>query len=73
MMPTRTTVEPFVDPNNLTNQLATILRDSFDIEPKGWGAFTKSHTLISTTNSLTLEAIESLSFLSLVGRMVKPH
>jgi hypothetical protein len=29
--------------------------------------------MISTTNSLTLEAIESLSFLSLVGRMVKPH
>jgi hypothetical protein len=30
-------VEPGVDPNNLTNQLATILRESFDIEPKGRG------------------------------------
>jgi hypothetical protein len=26
-----------VDPNNLTNQLATILRESFSIEPKGQG------------------------------------
>jgi hypothetical protein len=31
----RVTVEPDVDPNNLTNQLATILRKSFSIEPKG--------------------------------------
>jgi hypothetical protein len=28
------TTEPGVDPNNLTNQLATILRESFEIEPK---------------------------------------
>jgi hypothetical protein len=28
-------VELDVDPNNLTNQLATILRESFGIEPKG--------------------------------------
>jgi hypothetical protein len=33
----RATAEPKVDPNNLTNQLATILRESFSIEPKGQG------------------------------------
>jgi hypothetical protein len=35
MMPARAMAEPGVDPNNLTNQLATILRESFIIEPKG--------------------------------------
>jgi hypothetical protein len=35
MTPARATVEPSTDPNNLTNQLATILRESFSIEPKG--------------------------------------
>jgi hypothetical protein len=35
MMPHRATAEPGMDPNNLTNQLATILRVSFGIEPKG--------------------------------------
>jgi hypothetical protein len=35
MTPGRATAEPSVDPNNLTNQFATILRESFDIEPKG--------------------------------------
>jgi hypothetical protein len=35
MMPARATVEPGADPNNLTNQLATIQRESFGIEPKG--------------------------------------
>jgi hypothetical protein len=35
MMPARATAEPGADPNNLTNQLATIMRESFDIEPKG--------------------------------------
>jgi hypothetical protein len=33
----RATAEPSTDPNNLTNQLATILRNFFDIEPKGRG------------------------------------
>jgi hypothetical protein len=37
MTPARATVEPSVDPNNLTNQLATILQESFGIEPKGQG------------------------------------
>jgi hypothetical protein len=37
MMLARVTTEPSVDPNNLTNQLATILRESFNIEPKGRG------------------------------------
>jgi hypothetical protein len=35
--PARATVEPYADPNNLTTQLATILRESFGIEPKGRG------------------------------------
>jgi hypothetical protein len=37
MTPARVTTEPDVDPNNLTNQLATILCESFGIEPKGRG------------------------------------
>jgi hypothetical protein len=37
MMPARATVKHSADPNNLTNQLATILRESFGIEPKGRG------------------------------------
>jgi hypothetical protein len=37
MTPARATDEPGADPNNLTNQLATILRESFGIEPKGRG------------------------------------
>jgi hypothetical protein len=35
--PTRATTEPGIDPNNLTNQLATVLREYFNIEPKGRG------------------------------------
>jgi hypothetical protein len=35
MTPARTTVEPGADPKNITNQLATILHESFGIEPKG--------------------------------------
>jgi hypothetical protein len=35
MMLGRATAEPDADPNNLTNQLATILHESFSIEPKG--------------------------------------
>jgi hypothetical protein len=34
MTPAQATIEPGVDPNNLTNQLATILHESFGIEPK---------------------------------------
>jgi hypothetical protein len=37
MTPARATTEPSADPNNLTNQLATILHESFSIEPKGRG------------------------------------
>jgi hypothetical protein len=36
MMPAQATVKPCANPNNLTNQLATILRESI-IEPKGRG------------------------------------
>jgi hypothetical protein len=37
MTPARATGEPGADPNNLTNQLAIILHESFGIEPKGRG------------------------------------
>jgi hypothetical protein len=37
MTPARAAVESCTDPNNLTNQLATILCGSFSIEPKGQG------------------------------------
>jgi hypothetical protein len=35
MMPPRATIELGADPNNLTNQLTIILRESFGIESKG--------------------------------------
>jgi hypothetical protein len=37
MMSARATADPGTDPNNLTNQLPTILCESFDIEPKDRG------------------------------------
>jgi hypothetical protein len=37
MTPARATAEPCTDPNNLVTKLATILRESFGIEPKGRG------------------------------------
>jgi hypothetical protein len=37
MKSSRATTKPGVDPNNLTNQLATIPRESFGIKPKGRG------------------------------------
>jgi hypothetical protein len=37
MTPAQATPELGVDSNNLTNQLAAILRESFNIEPKGQG------------------------------------
>jgi hypothetical protein len=37
MTPARATAKSCEDPNNLTNQLATILRKSFGIEPKDQG------------------------------------
>jgi hypothetical protein len=44
MTPAQTTGESGVNPNNLTNQLATILRESFNIEPKGpWCVYQKSY------------------------------
>jgi hypothetical protein len=73
MTPARAMAEPCADPNNLTTQLATILRESFSIEPKGWGLSIKNPTLITTNNSLTLEVIEFPSSQSLVGKMVKSH
>jgi hypothetical protein len=36
-MPARAMAKPSLDNNNLTNQLATILHESFGIEPKDWG------------------------------------
>jgi hypothetical protein len=57
MMPARATTEPGADPNNLTNQLATILHESFSINSKVEDVCIKNHTPITTTNSFTLEAI----------------
>jgi hypothetical protein len=37
MTPAQATAEPNMDPNNLTNQFATILHESFGIEPKSQG------------------------------------
>jgi hypothetical protein len=67
MTPTRATVEPCADPNNLTSQLTTILRESFGIEPKGRGMSIKNLTPTTTTNSLTLEDIEYPEFSKFSG------
>jgi hypothetical protein len=73
MMPAQVTAERGADPNNLINQLTTILWESFGIESKGRARVYHKHTPITMTNCLTLKAIESLSFLSLAGRMVKSY
>jgi hypothetical protein len=73
MVTARAIAEPCADPNNLTTQLTTILRESFGIEPKGRGASIKNLTLTTMTNSLTLADIEFLNSQDLVGRMVKLH
>jgi hypothetical protein len=52
MMPSRATC-----PNDLTTQLATILRESFGIESKGRGVSINNLTSTTTTNFLTLEDI----------------
>jgi hypothetical protein len=45
MMPTRATTESYADLNNLTNQLAIILHESFGIEDKGRGrVYQKSYS-----------------------------
>jgi hypothetical protein len=62
MMPTRPTAEPSVDLNNLINQLTMILRVSFSIEPKDREHVYQKPYPTTTTNSPTIEAIESLSF-----------
>jgi hypothetical protein len=44
MTHTRAMVEPGADPNNLTNQLVTILRESFGIETKNrWHIYQKTY------------------------------
>jgi hypothetical protein len=43
MKSSQATAKPGVDPNNLTNQLATIPRESFDIKPKGRGQVYQKH------------------------------
>jgi hypothetical protein len=44
MTPTRATAETYADPNNLTTQLATILRESFGIESKSaWHVYQKPY------------------------------
>jgi hypothetical protein len=72
MMPTRAIAEPGADPNNLTNQLATILLESFGIEPKGQGrVYQKSYA--DYYDQLPYPRGYSVPvFLCLVGRMVKP-
>jgi hypothetical protein len=73
MTPARATIEPCANPNNLTNQLATILRESFSIEPKDQGHVYQRYYPIITINYLTLEVTELPSSQNLAGKMVKPH
>jgi hypothetical protein len=42
MIPAQATIEPCADPKNLKTQLATILRESFGIEPKGRACLSKT-------------------------------
>jgi hypothetical protein len=73
MMPDQATAELDADPNNSINQLAIILRESFGIEPKGRGRVYQKPYPDYYDQLPYRRAIESLSFLSLVGMMVKPH
>jgi hypothetical protein len=73
MMLARAIAELGTDPNNLTNQLSTILHESFSIEPKAENVSIKNCIPTTMINSLTLGVIESLSFLSLVGMIIKPQ
>jgi hypothetical protein len=73
MTPAHATTEPCADPNNLTTQLATILRESLGIKPKGQGLVYQK-TYSDYYDQLPYpRVIECLSFLSLVGRMENPH
>jgi hypothetical protein len=54
MMLSWAAVKPDADPNNLTNQLAIILREYFVIELKGRGHIYQKYTLITITSSPTL-------------------
>jgi hypothetical protein len=70
VMPARATVKPGVEPNNLTNQLATILRESFGIEPKGRGhVYQKPYS--DYYDRLTYPRGPKSAEFS--GRMVRPH
>jgi hypothetical protein len=66
-------VESFMDPNNLTTQLATILRESFGIEPKVRGrVYQKSYT--DYYDQLPYpRGYRVTEFSKFSGRMVKPH
>jgi hypothetical protein len=52
MTPARATAEPRADPNNFINQLATILRESFSIEPKGRGRVYQNQSYLNYYDQL---------------------
>jgi hypothetical protein len=73
MMPAQATAEPDADPNNLTNQLSTTLHESFGIELKGRGYVYQKPYPDYYDQLPYPRGYRVPEFLSLVGKMVKPH
>jgi hypothetical protein len=73
MTPAWATAEPGMDPNNLTNQLASILRESFSIEAKGRGCiYQKSYPDYNDQQPYP-RGYKVPEFSKLLRKMVKPY
>jgi hypothetical protein len=73
MMPGRARTELSADPNNLTNQLATILHESFGIEPKGRGRVYQKPYPDYYDQLPYPRSYRVPEFSKLLGMMVNPH
>jgi hypothetical protein len=76
MMPAQATIEPCTDPNNLATQLATVLRETFDIEPMGRGhVYQKLYTdyYIHLPYSIVYRVLEFSKFSGDDGKTTLEH
>jgi hypothetical protein len=73
MTPPRAMAEPDADHNKLTNQLATILRESVGIEPKGRGCVDQKPYPDYYDQLPYPRGYSVPEFSKFSGRMVKPH
>jgi hypothetical protein len=73
MMPARAMAKPGMDPNNLTNQLTTILHESFSIEPKGQGRVYQIFCPDYYDQLPYLRGYRVPEFSKFSGGMVRPH